>query len=354
MTLLIGDRSRTPWGMALVLFYTILLGYPHLLLAQGELGPRKNLFRIDKIKIKGTKKVEDEAILEKIGSREGMVLDNYLLRKDILKIYKMKFFESVEARKEIRGGKKHLVFVVKERPIISEIEFEGNDDLSSDDLLEKVETKKFNILDISTIKIDVTSIQKFYEEKGYYLASIDYDITPVSDENVKLTFKITEYDKVKVKKITFLGNVAFSDNELKSIMETREESVLSFMSDAGNFKEFNFQTDIERIKYFYKSKGHLQVNIGNPVVTVSEDRKWVFISVKITEGPKFTINDLFFTGDLIFSEDDFLEKIEINKEETYSEDKLRKDIQKLAEMYQDEGYAFCQCFENIRNCSGGK
>ena len=67
-------------------------------------------------------------------------------------------------------------------------------------------------------------------------------------------------------------------------METKEQSVLSFLSGAGNFKEFNFQTDIERIKYFYKTQGHLQVNLGAPEITISEDRKMDIHYSKINEG----------------------------------------------------------------------
>ena len=68
-------------------------------------------------------------------------------------------------------------------------------------------------------------------------------------------------------------------------METRENSLFSFMSGSGSFKEFSFQTDIERLKYFYKTKGYLQINIGKPEVTISEDRRWIFITVKVNEGP---------------------------------------------------------------------
>ena len=74
-----------------------------------DLGPRKNLFKIDDVKIRGLKKVEKEAILEKIGSRKGIILDNYLLKKDIQKIYSLKYFESVEAQQENNT----LIFVVK-------------------------------------------------------------------------------------------------------------------------------------------------------------------------------------------------------------------------------------------------
>ena len=87
-------------------------------------------------------------------------------------------------------------------------------------------------------------------------------------------------------------------------METREEGLFSFLSDSGNFKEINFDTDIERIKLFYKSKGYLQVNVGTPQITVSEDKRWVFITLKVNEGPQFEINKLTFEGEVIFPENE--------------------------------------------------
>ncbi len=117
----------------------------------------------------------------------------------------------------------------------------------------------------------MVALQKLYEDKGYYIAAIDYAIKELSPEKIELTFKIKEFDKIRVKNIIFLGNKAFSDNELKDIMDTREEGFFSFMSNSGNFKEFNFQTDIEKLKYFYKTKGYLLVNMGAPDITVSED-----------------------------------------------------------------------------------
>ena len=317
-----------------------------------DLGERSDLFKIDTIDVTGLKKVEKEAILEKIGSKPGMTLDNYLLKKDLEKIYSMKYFEEVEAHQELTNGKNVLRFQVKEKPIITKITFEGNDGLSDDDLKGQVKSKIFSILDTTTIKGDVQSLLKFYEEKGYFLASIDYKEKKLNEENIELVFNIKEFDKVKVKKISFLGNLAFKDDEIKSILQTQEDSLFSFMSGSGNFKEVNFQNDIERLKYFYRMKGYLQINIGTPEITVSEDKRWVYITIKLTEGPQFTVNKISYQGEVLFPEADLREKMILKENETYSEESLRKDIQLLTEMYQDEGYAFANVIRNLNVVPG--
>ncbi len=320
--------------------------------AQEIIGPIREFFRVDSIEIQGNRKVESEAITEKLGTRPEMMLDNYLLRKDLSRIYEMKYFEEVEAFHKQKDGKNILLFKVNEKPIISKISFEGNDEINDDDLKEQVKTKEFNILDISTLKNDVLLLQKHYEEKGYFLALASYKIKDNANGSVEVTFKIKEWDKVRVKKITFLGNKALNDDELKNFMQTREESYFSFLSGSGNFKEINFQTDVERLKYFYKTRGYLQVNIQNPEVTASEDKKWIFITVRMTEGPQFSVNNVSFNGELLFTEKEMMEKLKIKSGEIYNEENLRLDIQTLTEMYQDKGYAFANVLRTLEIVPG--
>lgn len=307
---------------------------------------------MDAIEVEGNRKVETEAIIEKLSTQTEMMLDNYLLRKDLSRIYDMKYFEEVEAYHKKKDQKNILLFKVKEKPIISKVSFEGNDEINDEDLKEQIKTKEFNILDISTLKNDVLLLQKHYEEKGFFLAIASYTLKDNKNGSVEIKFNIKEWDKVRVKKITFLGNKAIPDEELKGFMQTREESYFSFLSGSGNFKEMNFQTDVERLKYFYKTRGYLQINIQNPEVTASEDKKWIFITVRLQEGPQFSVNNVGFNGELLFDEAEMMEKLKIKTGEIYNEENLRQDIQTLTEMYQDKGYAFANVLRTLEIVPG--
>lgn len=321
-------------------------------MSQEVIGPIKELFRVDDIEVEGTRKVEPEAVAEKIGSKKEMMLDNYLLRKDLSRIYEMKYFEEVEAYHKIKDGKNILLFRLKEKPIIGKLSFEGNDEINDDDLKQQIKTKEFNILDVSTLKNDLLLLQKHYEEKGFFLATATYEIVEGKNGAVEVKYKIKEFDKVLVKKVTILGNKALTDDELKGFMQTKEESYFAFLSGSGNFKEINFQTDIERLKYLYKTRGYLQINIQNPEVTVSEDKKWIFITMRLTEGPQFSVNDISFNGELLFTNDEMTEKMKIKSGEIYNEENLRLDIQTLTEMYQDKGYAFANVLRTLEIVPG--
>jgi outer membrane protein insertion porin family len=322
------------------------------LFASESLGDLKELFKIDAISVVGVKKVEPEAVIQKLEVKVGDVLTNYSLRESIKAVYDLKYFEAVEAIQEKKGSKNILKIKVVEKPIISNILFKGNDELSAEDLEEQIKTKKYNILDVNTIKSDVVLLQKYYEEKGFYLANISYDLEKNEVGGLDLVFKISEFDKVRVKKIMFLGNNEVEDSELKKFMQTQEESLFSGLSGSGSFKDFNFKTDVERLKYLYKTKGYLQVNIENPVVTVSEDKKWIFITIKVTEGPQFNVNNIFYNGELLFTEREMKKKTKLKSGDTYSEEALRQDIQALTEMYQDKGYAFANVLRTLKIVPG--
>jgi outer membrane protein insertion porin family len=338
-------------ALILLFFFFHILGSSELF-AQEVIGPIKEYFLVDAIEVEGNRKVETEAIIEKLSTQTEMMLDNYLLRKDLSRIYDMKYFEEVEAYHKKKDQKNILLFKVKEKPIISKVSFEGNDEINDEDLKEQIKTKEFNILDISTLKNDVLLLQKHYEEKGFFLAIASYTLKDNKNGSVEIKFNIKEWDKVRVKKITFLGNKAIPDEELKGFMQTREESYFSFLSGSGNFKEMNFQTDVERLKYFYKTRGYLQINIQNPEVTASEDKKWIFITVRLQEGPQFSVNNVGFNGELLFDEAEMMEKLKIKTGEIYNEENLRQDIQTLTEMYQDKGYAFANVLRTLEIVPG--
>lgn len=331
------------WGAIMV---------PSLAWGQELIGPVREMFKIDSIEIEGNRKVESEAILEKLTSKPEQILDNYLLRKDIQRIYEMRYFDEVEAWHKQSNGKQILLLRLKEKPIISKVEFEGNDEINDEDLKGQIKTKDFQILDVATLKNDVLALQKHYEEKGFFIAQASYSVSPNENGSVDVIFQIKEWDKVMVKKVTFLGNKAISDEELKGFMQTREESNFSGLSGSGNFKELNFQTDVERLKYLYKTRGHLQVNISNPIVTVSEDKRWIFITMQVTEGPQFSLNGIYFNGELLFTESEMIEKLKLKVGDTYNEENLRLDIQTLTEMYQDKGYAFANVIRNLEIVPG--
>ncbi len=299
--------------------------------------------KIHQIEIKGLKRIEKDAVLAKLGSKVGQPLSSEQVHSDIQTLFQAGWFDDIATQGEEEGGDQvKLIFEFKEHPVISKLEFDGNERLTSDDLKEVIKVKEWSILDVNRVKEDVALIQKHYEEKGFYLTKVSYDIKSTkSDDEVTLTYKINDYDRVQIKKITFLNNTRFTDDQLKSVFaETKEGNLFSFLSGSGNFKESAFKIDLQRLTYWYLEHGFVKFRYENPVVTVSDDKKWLYVTLYVEEGESYQMGPVDFGGELLFTKEELAQDLSLRSGETFSISKRNADIQKLTEKYQDLGYAF--------------
>jgi len=299
-------------------------------------------FTISDVEIKGNKRIEKDAVIAKITLGKGKVVNREGLRGDIELIFKMGYFDDIEVMGEQSGSKEvKLVYRLRERPVISKLEFEGNEQISTTDLKDVVKVKEWSILDVNKVREDVNLIQKHYEDKGFYLAKVQYELKRTKEDEVQLTYKINDYDKVQIKKITFLNNKRFPSEQLKAVLgETREGSFWSFLSGSGSFKETGFKTDLQRLTYWYLDHGYIKFRYETPVVTVSDDKRWLYISIYVDEGESYKMGKTDYTGDLLFSKDELADGLVMNEGDVFAISARNADIQHLTEKYQDLGYAF--------------
>ena len=296
---------------------------------------------ITEIKTSGLKRIERDAVLEKILSKQGSEYDADRIRSDIEILYGMGYFDLIEIHKDEAATGITLRYEFVERPVINEILFEGNEKINTSDLQDAIKVKKWSILDTNKVQADIEILQKQYEDKGYYLAKITHEVRPDVSGEVKLVYKISDYDKVEIKRITFLNNKRYSADKLKSVFgETKEGDSVSFLSSGGSFKEAAFKVDLQRLTYFYLENGYLKFRHENPVVTISDDKKYVFISTYIEEGEQYSIGSYDFSGDLLFPKDELKKEIKLTEGQVFTISGRNADIQRLTEKYQDLGYAF--------------
>lgn len=292
------------------------------------------------ITVENNKKIDREAISQKIKTKIGEKITTNSIKNDIKTIYDMGYFEFIEVVYD--EDKNELIYRVKERPSITKIDFEGNTQFKNDDLKEVIKLKEYEIYDPKRVQNDIDAITKHYEEKGYYLAKITSEIkkTDKPDE-VNLKFVIRDFDKVKIRKITFLNNKVFSDEELKKAFKiTNEASFWSWMSGKGHYRENAFKADVDFISLFYLDHGYVKFKQDPAIVNLSEDKKWAYVTIKVDEGKQYKVGKIDFTGDLLFAKEDLMSALTLKETEIFSLTKRNADIQTLSEKYQDLGYAF--------------
>jgi len=300
---------------------------------------------IKDIKVTGTKRLEKDAVLNKVATQAGMSVDRERIREDILSLYQSGYFDAIDVSFENGVLNYHVV----EKPVLGELTFEGNKELKADELQEASGFKTFEIFNQAKMKDALDKMLKLYEDKGFYLAKIEPVIQPMEEgDRVSLTFNVEEGEKVKVKKIHFIGNKKLSDDFLKGKMATQEEGYFSAISSSGQFKQDAFERDTQILRFIYYNQGYVKAKVDRPVVTLTPDRLGLYITIRIEEGEQYSVGSVDFAGDLLFPTEKLLETAKIDDNTIFAYDVLQKDLADLQALYGDLGYAYANVIPRTR------
>lgn len=306
-------------------------------------GPALNLQgrAIERVQFRGNRKVEDDAIRVQLLSKPGTLLDAAKLREDLRQMWKMGFFADIDVEAEIAPtGGVTLTFAVKEKPAIRKVLVAGQSELGMDKINEVIDLELDAIVDISKVKKNREKIADLYVQKGFYLATVDYEIKPVNEAEVDVVFKVDEKAKVKIRDIQFIGNNQISDDELRGSISTRRQDSLSFLNESGTFSQEAFERDLLLVSAHYWDRGYANVKVGVPQLRLSRDKQYMYLSIPVDEGPVFTIGTINFKGDLIGTAEKNLARIGIRPNMRFSRTRIAEDRERLSNFYQDQGYAY--------------
>ena len=297
---------------------------------------------ITQVRIEGNRRVEPEVIKRALKNKVGQPFDPALTGADIQSLWSLGYFQDIQLLvQRLSGGGIAYVVRVAERPSIREWRLQGNEELSKDDFKDSIDLKPYQILDLDAVRRNVKKIQEKYVEKGFFLAEVTYRIVPVQGTNqADVVFVINEHAKVMVKQVNLIGAEKLSADELKSQMITREGTFFGFLTGEGTFREEAFQRDLAVIEAAYYDRGFLNVKVEKPTVALSPDKRLIYITVKITEGEQYRISGIDFSGDLIVPKERLYAVLESRRGDYFSRAKVLKDDQSLADIYQDQGYAY--------------
>jgi outer membrane protein insertion porin family len=306
---------------------------------QDRLGPE-----IARVEVRGNLRVESEAIIGQLEGGAGERLDPRVVEQDIQRIYDLGFFNNIVVKARDSRSGVVLIIEVEEKPAVEEIAFRGNDEFDDEELMEKIDVEQGSILDEETVRNGVDDILKAYRDKGYFLAEVSYETEEVDAENVRVVYNIQEGGKIRVASVDFVGNEGLADDTILSVLETRPQGYLSFLTKFGKFKEESFQADLQRIRAFYYENGYLDIQVGDPLVELGRDGRSLFITIPVEEGPIYSIDGINITGNFLEGEtaDDLREYVKATDGEDFAASTVRGDIQRLEQYYKDKGRAFAQ------------
>ncbi len=309
------------------------------------------------IEIRGNKRIELPAIAGRLTLKPGDPYTPENVRGQIKILYDSGYFEDVQVETESGVGGVALVFLVREKPFITEIVFDGNKELSDDKLKEKITIKSQAYLDQPQVKESAEKIRLAYQGDGYFNCQVIPVVQTLDEDRKRLTFFVKEGEKARVKTVYFDGLHAATKNEMFKVMATREWipwygpitqlKLPSWLSDAGVLKREEMNNDVERIKEVMLNKGYLNIQAGLPTAELSDDKKWFIVTYTVMEGEPFTIGEIGFRGNTVFEDPELRQGLKMKEGEIFQRQKIRDEITRLKDLYGSKGYAFADVSPNV-------
>jgi outer membrane protein insertion porin family len=312
-----------------------------MVLVLGTHAPGHAAPTITRVDITGNVRVEEDAIRVHLQSQPNTAFDQDALDKDIRAIYAMGFFDQVTVETVAEGKGIVLTFKVHERPLVRAVTIEGAENVKTEEVEQALRIRAHTILIPDRLRQGVEAAKKLYGEKGYLDAEITYTTSPVGENEVDIAYTVKEGELVRIGDIEFEGNEAFSGRELRGIMQTKEEWILSFVTGAGNLNKDVLKADIERLTAWYYDHGYVTVKIDEP--RVDRDEGALKVVIKITEGEQFTVGKVDVHGkDVPTTTGDLTAPLATKTGETFEASTLRDDIQALTDRMSEDGFAFAK------------
>jgi outer membrane protein insertion porin family len=305
----------------------------------------ENSETVKDVRITGNERIENDAILKFIQTRPGTAYDPALVSEDLKAIYAMGYFDDIRVSVEKEPDGDIVIYDVKEKPTIRDINISGNNEIDDEKINENLDITSGSILNIFKIQKNIKIIESLYKEKNYQNINVTYKIDPLEHNQADLEFIVEEGEKIHIKEIRFDGNTAFDDKQLKKMMETSEKGFFSWLTGSGELKMEKLNQDVVKINSFYQNSGYADSRVGEPEVTYKDE--WIYIVIKIDEGDKYQMGTVGVAGDLVVSIEELLAALSCKKEPTFNRDAIRQDILTLTDIYADKGFAKAEVIPEI-------
>ncbi len=296
------------------------------------------------IEVEGNKSISSNTVISKMKVKIGSLYQENIVNDDLKRLYLLGFFSDIKiVTEDYKEGLK-LSIVVKERPIIEEINFSGIKHLRTKDdkLKQSLKSKEGQYLDYPSLGEDVQILKKTYEKIGFSQAEIKYTTDINKETNkAKLAFTVTENKRLKIKNISVEGNKAFKDARILKLIKTKR----AWLFNSGILKEEVLKEDIERIKAFYHKSGFADAAADYEINSAAK-KPVLYITLNIKEGTKYIVGSVRLRGNKDIPEKDILAKMkQALPGKIFSQEAVKQDVVNIQGLYFDRGYISAQVQE---------
>ena len=296
-------------------------------------------FKVKDIRVEGIQRTEAGTIFNYLPVQVGEIFNDAKAVSAIKALYATGFFKDV--RIEAEGDV--LVVLVDERPAIAAVDFTGTKEFEKDALtkaLKEVGIGESRIFDKASVERAEQELKRQYLSRGLYGVQITTTVTPIERNRVNVTFAVEEGEISRIREITFVGNKAVSDSDLRGLMALSTPGWFTWYNKADQYSKQKLTGDLETIRSYYLNKGYIEMQVESTQVAISPDKKDIHLTVNITEGEKYTVSDVRFEGETFGREEELRSLLLIRKGQIFSGDRLTESTKRVSERLGNFGYAF--------------
>jgi outer membrane protein insertion porin family len=317
-------RSRLLFSLLLLLNVT---------LAQAE------SFKVSDIRINGLQRVSAGSVFGALPLNVGEQVDDGRLVEATRALFKTGFFQDIQLG---RDGNV-LVITVVERPSVASIEIVGNKAISTEDLMKGLKQSGLSegeIFQQATLEGVRNELQRQYVAQGRYSATVDAQVRAQPRNRVGLKIDIDEGSVAAIQHINVVGNTAFADEDLLGLFELKTTNWLSFFKNDDKYAREKLSGDLERLRSWYLDRGYINMDIASTQVSMTPDKKSVFITVNITEGEKYSVKSVKLSGELKVPEDQVKSLLLVQPGQVFSRKLMTSTSELITRRLGNDGYTF--------------
>ena len=296
--------------------------------------------RIAEVRVRGNRRIEEAAIRARVSSAVGSPLNAARLAKDVREIYALGFFKNVRVLQEELAGGAAITFAVEENPIVRQVSVTGNDDVDSDKIKDNLTLTTGSTLDYPLLTENVQRIQQLYRAEGFYLADVKFEVEQLPADAVAVNFIVAEGEKSKLRRIEFIGNKAFTDDELMKGFKTKRwrwyTLLFTYFDKSGRYSEPLFAQDLKGVSEKYLDHGYIQADISDPEVEATKDG--LIVKIHVDEGDRFNVGDIDLQGDETVDKELLRKGLTLKAGDVFSRSALDADRERLEHNYSDRGF----------------
>lgn len=296
-------------------------------------------FTVKDIRVEGIQRTEAGTVFSYLPIKVGDTMNDAQAESAIHALYGTGFFKDV--RLEVEQGV--LVVLVREQPSIASIQINGVKDFPKDQLKDNMKyagLAEARIFDKGALEKAAQELKRQYVARGKYAVKITTKVTELERNRVSIVFDVVEGEVSKIKQINIVGNKAYPESDLLDMMKLSTTSWLSWISKDDQYSKQKLSADLETLRSHYMDNGYLEFNINSTQISITPDKKDIYITINVHEGDKYTVSKVAVTGNTLIPKAEVDGLVKIKPNDSFSRKELTETSKLIGERLAVDGYAF--------------